>query len=126
MDYDAQLVSPFPWGMVLLSFAQTVAFAYYVSTHEENAQGEVSATDGVAGDQIFYLQSMGNWPRCENLIWGDGQYWRLGSYQMVHFGLNHIGFNMMAQLLFGTPIERYCEVQRLRIVSGRQKLSLQR
>lgn len=25
---------------------------------------------------------------------------------MVHFGLNHIGFNMMAQLLFGTPIER--------------------
>ena len=46
-------------------------------------QGEVSAWTGVAGDSVLYLQSMGFWPSCENLIWGDGEYWRLASYQMV-------------------------------------------
>ena len=103
VDYDAQLVSPFPWGMVTLSFAQTIYFAYYVSTTDKNSVSEeVSVTEGVAGDRHLYLQSMGNWPGCENLIYGEGEYWRLGSYQMVHFGINHVGFNMMAQLLFGS------------------------
>jgi rhomboid-related protein 1/2/3 len=106
VDYDAQLASPVPYGMLILSLAQTFYFFYYTSTHSSNEQGEVSPWVGVAGDKSLYLQPMGNWPGCEQLIWGDGEYWRLASYQFVHFGMNHIGFNMLAQLLFGTPIER--------------------
>jgi len=106
VDYDAQLASRFPYAIGVLSLAQTLYFAYYVSTHASNEQGEVSPWVGVAGDSSLYLQSMGKWPGCENLIWAQEEYWRLGSYQMVHFGLNHIGFNMLAQVLFGTPIER--------------------
>jgi rhomboid-related protein 1/2/3 len=113
VDYDAQLASPWPWGMLTLSAAQTLYFIYYISTHTENAQGPVSLATGVAGNPKLYFQTMGNWPQCTDLIWGNGEYWRLASYQMVHFGINHIGFNMVAQLLFGTPIERVHGTERI-------------
>jgi len=113
VDYDAQLASPWPWGMLTLSGAQTLYFIYYISTHTSNEQGPVSLTTGVAGDPKLYYQTMGQWPQCDNLIWGDGEYWRLASYQMVHFGINHIGFNMVAQLMFGTPIERVHGTERI-------------
>jgi hypothetical protein len=36
-----QLASRFPYGIMILSAAQSFYFAYYISTHESNEQGEV-------------------------------------------------------------------------------------
>jgi len=47
-------------------------------------------------------------PRCSYLIYKPGrreEVWRYFTYQFVHVGLEHIGFNMLMQLLVGLPLE---------------------
>jgi membrane associated rhomboid family serine protease len=36
-----------------------------------------------------------------------GDWWRLGSSMFLHFGLFHIGFNMWALYVIGTPLEQW-------------------
>jgi hypothetical protein len=43
----------------------------YISTHDKNSFGEVSLDTGVAGNQNLYLQTVGDWPGCEDLIYGQ-------------------------------------------------------
>ena len=44
---------------------------------------------------------MSDFPECDDL---RDEWWRLWTYQTVHAGYEHIGFNMVMQLLFGMPL----------------------
>ena len=42
-----------------------------------------------------------------NLIWGEGEYYRLFTAMFIHFGWTHLFFNVTGMLIFGIRIERY-------------------
>ncbi|KAH8052267.1 hypothetical protein JL722_10368 [Aureococcus anophagefferens] len=67
----------FPFLMLLISIAQVVCFGYWAPKMDK----EISATTPVAGPQYLWFKTL------------------------VHSGLEHIGFNIILQLIFGIPIE---------------------
>ncbi|KAH8064879.1 serine-type endopeptidase [Aureococcus anophagefferens] len=88
----------FPFLMLLISIAQVVCFGYWAPKMDK----EISATTPVAGPQYLWFKTVRNFPYCND----RRSFWTMMlSYQLVHSGLEHIGFNIILQLIFGIPIE---------------------
>lgn len=88
----------FPWFMLLISAVQIGAFAYWAPKMDE----PIGATTPTAGPTALWFKTVRNFPHCND----RRAFWTMAlSYQLVHAGLEHLGFNIFLQLLFGIPIE---------------------
>lgn len=62
---------------------------------------------------VFGMQAMGIGLGAEihrwgalvpNAVWGQGQVWRIATYQFLHGGVFHLAFNMLTLWMFGVPL----------------------
>lgn len=81
------------------------------------AAGVLSDSMGLAfGDLAFRWGGL-----VPDLVWGQGQVWRVLTYQFLHGGLFHVAFNMLSLWMFGTPLVHQMGERRflaLYLVSG--------
>lgn len=81
------------------------------------AAGLLSDQMGLAfGDLAFRWGAL-----VPDLVWGQGQVWRVATYQFLHGGLFHVAFNMLSLWMFGTPLVHQMGERRflaLYLVSG--------
>jgi rhomboid-related protein 1/2/3 len=47
------------------------------------------------------MRIVNDFPHCQSLQF---QLWRYATYQFVHAGVAHIGFNLLLQIIFGLPL----------------------
>jgi rhomboid protease GluP len=80
---------------------------------------------------LFHGAGLWHSPHAVQLAWGanfgpateDGEWWRLGSALFLHFGLVHLGMNMLALWEGGTFVERMYGPARFAIIYGASGLA---
>jgi hypothetical protein len=118
VDLDDNFKSEPPFFLLGISFLQIIIFLYYVFTE---SSGVADATSPIAGPEELWMKAVGPFPLCSDL---RSEVWRLVSYQLVHAGIQHIGFNMVMQLIFGLPLNmvhgsiRFGFIYQLGVIGG--------
>lgn len=90
--------SSLPVFIFLTSAVQLFMFVAYLIAHPEQ---EVTASSPIAGPEFMWMRVVDKFPGCTDL---RPEWWRLVTYQFVHSGYQHIGFNVLLQTVFGLPI----------------------
>jgi|MDTB01.1.fsa_nt_gb membrane associated rhomboid family serine protease len=108
VELSEGLISHPPFFIFMISIWQIFLFFAYCITTGETATS-TSPTAGkpylwfkLVGDGYSTYSPNGDFPICNDL---KVQFWRFWSYQFVHSGTSHLGFNMFLQLLLGIPLE---------------------
>ena len=89
--------SALPLFVLGISLLQTVAFFKYVV----DESSPVSSDAPIAGPEQWWMKVMSDFPGCDDLRL---EWWRPLTYQLVHAGYAHLGFNMFMQVVFGLPL----------------------
>ena len=118
VDMDDNFRSEPPFLILGISCLQLFIFLYYVFTE---SNGVADAISPVAGPEELWMKAVAPFPLCSDL---RSEVWRLVSYQLVHAGIQHIGFNMVMQLIFGLPLNmvhgsiRFGFIYQLGVIGG--------
>lgn len=108
VELSEGLVSHPPFFIIMISIWQVfLFFAYCATTGEEPTSSSPTAGKPylwfkLIGDGYSTYSANGDFPICNDL---KVQFWRFWSYQFVHSGTSHLGFNMFLQLILGIPLE---------------------
>jgi hypothetical protein len=99
VDLYGNYGSHWPLFALLVSAVQIGCFVYWVVAVD--GVGSLGANTPVGGPTWSWLRIVSSFPKCGDL---SAELWRFFSYQFVHAGLSHLGFNMVTQLVFGLPL----------------------
>jgi rhomboid-related protein 1/2/3 len=108
VELSEGLISHPPFFIFMISVWQIfLFFAYCITTGETATSSGPTAGKPylwfkLVGDGYSTYGPNGDYPICNDLT---PQFWRFWSYQFVHSGTSHLGFNMFLQLLLGIPLE---------------------
>ena len=97
-----------PYFMLAISAVQVLYFFIYcieaneTPTFTEPTAGNPALWFKLVGKPNSWRSSNNDYPDCSDL---RTQVWRFWSYQLVHKGISHVGFNVFLQLLLGIPLE---------------------
>jgi rhomboid protease GluP len=90
--------SPRAWATPLIVAANVVVFVLMV----------IDGVDPFWPNGPQQIEKLVEWGANFPPLTADGQWWRLGSAMFLHFGLLHIGMNMLALWNLGRLTERLC------------------
>ena len=91
--------SHLPLFLVGITLFQVLRFLLHCWFVEPDAP--ITASSPIAGPENTWMRVVSDHPDCEDL---RSEWWRLLTYQTVHAGYEHLGFNIVMQIIFGMPI----------------------